>query len=81
MKAFAVKIKNVYKGAVETVSIWKCLSEDGEILSRGFVLFRKIGPKDSGKFPPGRKLVTVLKFKERLATENEEARFWIGEEE
>ena len=70
MKKLAAKIKTVYKSAVETVSMWKCLGEEGEIISKGFVLFRKIGPKDAGKFPPTRKLVTVLKYKKRIGEEN-----------
>ena len=69
MKKLAAKIKTVYKGAVETASVWKCLSEEGEILSTGYVLFRKVGPRDAGKIPPGRKLVTVLKYKKRFGDE------------
>jgi hypothetical protein len=51
--------------------VWKCIGDQDKVLSTGFVLFRKITQKekDSGKFPPERKLVSVLKYKKRFTGE------------
>ena len=80
MKEVALKIKHLSKTKIEAVSVWRALDGDnGELRSNGFVIFRKVLPKDK---MIGRKLIAVLKFKCRLADDAEELpRYFLGDEE
>lgn len=78
MKTILPKLKTVSKSAIEAVSVWKALDlETSELVSYGFVLFRKATSKE-----PGRKLIAINKYKARLSTEADGAgKFFLGEDE
>ncbi len=79
MKAIQPKIKAIHKGPIESVSVWKSKDkENDELVSEGFVLFRKVTPKDK---LPGRKLIAVLKFKCRLSDIGEDATYFLNDTE
>jgi hypothetical protein len=82
MKQMASKFKTISKTTVEACSVWKALDGDnGELRSSGFVLFRKVTAKDADKYP-GRKLVTILKYKARLSDDADGiGKFFLGGEE
>ena len=72
------KIKTIYNGNVETMSVWKALDkETNEVQCQGFVLFRKVTPKDKLL---GRKLLAVMKFKTKLTNDGSKS-YWLDDSE
>lgn len=79
MKTVLPKMKNITKSKIESISVWRALDKDNEMVSSGFCWFRKVTPKDK-LF--GRKLICLGKFKCRLSDDGESLpQYFLGENE